>query len=317
MGPAVVVVTGPTATGKTALGVELARLYNGEVISADSMQLYRGMDIGTATPDAEEMRGVPHHLLSCVDPREEYSVSRFVEDAAACVEDIAGRGRLPFLVGGTGLYIDSLLSGRDFLGGDPAVRAAYAARYDAEGGEALLRELAEIDPESAARLHPNDKKRVVRALEVWRVTGKTITEHDRESRLREPPYRACRIALSFADRAELYRRIDARVERMFERGLVEEVRALLASGVPETATALQAIGYKEVLAALRGDCSEAEAKEEIQRASRRYAKRQLSWLSGREDVNWILWEKEPDLSWACQLSTAFMVKYGIIDADRH
>lgn len=317
MGPAVVVVTGPTATGKTALGVELARLFNGEVISADSMQLYRGMDIGTATPDAEEMRGVPHHLLSCVDPREDYSVSRFVEDAAACIRDVAGRGRLPFLVGGTGLYIDSLLSGRDFLGGDPAVRAAYAGRYDAEGGEALLRELAEIDPESAARLHPNDKKRVVRALEVWRVTGKTITEHDRESRLREPPYRACRIALSFADRAELYRRIDARVERMFERGLVEEVRSLLASGVPETATALQAIGYKEVLAALRGDCSEAEAKEEIQKASRRYAKRQLSWLSGREDVNWILWEKEPDLSWACQLSTAFMVKYGIIDADRH
>ncbi len=317
MRPAVVVITGPTATGKTALGVALAKRFGGEVVSADSMQLYRGMDIGTATPDEAEREGVPHHLLSCVDPREEYSVSRYVEDAAACIEDVTARGKLPFLVGGTGLYIDSLLSGRSFLGGDPAVRAALSARYEEEGGEALLRELAEKDPESAARLHPNDKKRVVRALEVLAVTGKTITEHDRLSRLAEPPYRACRIALSFENRADLYERIDRRVERMFELGLVDEVRALLASGVPETATAMQAIGYKEVLAALRGECGMDEAKETIQRASRRYAKRQLSWLSGREDVNWILRKNESDFPWVCQCSTEFMVRYGIITADRH
>ena len=317
MKPAVVVVTGPTATGKTALGVALARRFAGEVVSADSMQLYRGMDVGTATPDEAEMGSVPHHLLSCVDPREDYSVSRYVEDAAACIEDVTARGKLPFLVGGTGLYIDSLLSGRDFLGGDSAVRAALSARYEAEGGEALLRELAVRDPESAARLHPNDKKRVVRALEVLAVTGKTITEHDRLSRLREPPYRVCRIALTFEDRADLYERIDRRVERMFAQGLVDEVRALLAAGVPETATSLQAIGYKEVVAGLRGECTMDEARETIQRSSRRYAKRQLSWLSGREDVNWIRWKKEPDLSWACQVSTEYMVKYGIITADRH
>ncbi len=317
MRPAVVVITGPTATGKTALGVALAKRFGGEVVSADSMQLYRGMDIGTATPDEAEREGVPHHLLSCVDPREEYSVSRYVEDAAACIEDVTARGKLPFLVGGTGLYIDSLLSGRSFLGGDPAVRAALSARYEEEGGEALLRELAEKDPESAARLHPNDKKRVVRALEVLAVTGKTITEHDRLSRLAEPPYRACRIALSFENRADLYERIDRRVERMFEQGLVDEVRALLSAGVPETATSMQAIGYKEVLAALRGECSMDEAKETIQRSSRRYAKRQLSWLSGREDVNWIYWKKEPDLLWGCQVSTEYLGRYGIIKADRH
>lgn len=313
----VVVITGPTATGKTALGIALAKSFGGEVISADSMQLYKHMDIGTATPDDAERDGVPHHMLSVIEPWEDYSVSRYVEDAAACVDDVLARGKLPIIVGGTGLYIDSLLSGRGFMGGDPALREKFSEQYDAEGGEAMLRLLAKVDEESAGRLHANDKKRIVRALEVYHATGKSITQHNIETKSLPPRYKYCRLALTFEDRERLYERIGRRVDIMMEQGLVDEVKALIAMGVDESTTAMQAIGYKEIALALRGQCSMEEAVETVKRESRRYAKRQLSWLSGKADVNWIRWKNSPDLEWARQISTDFMENNGIItEADK-
>lgn len=308
----VVVITGPTATGKTKLGIELAKSFGGEVISADSMQLYKYMDIGTATPDAQEMEGVPHHMLSVIEPWEAYSVSRYVEEAAACVDDVLSRGKLPIIVGGTGLYIDSLLSGRGFMGGSAELREKFSQQYDEIGGEEMMRLLAEVDKDSAERLHANDKKRIVRALEVYHATGKSITQHNIETQSLPPRYEYCKLALTFEDRALLYERIDRRVDIMMDMGLVAEVEKLLAMGVDEKSTAMQAIGYKEIVLALRGECSMAEAVETVKRESRRYAKRQLSWLSGKQDVNWIRWKNQPDMDWARQLSTNFMENNGII-----
>ena len=254
MQPKLVVITGPTASGKTALGVALAQRLGGEVVSADSMQIYRGMDIGTAKPTPEEMQGVPHHMIDIADPAENYSVSRYAAQAAACVDDILARGKLPIVVGGTGLYIDSLIAGRTFADGtaDTALRQELSERYDEIGGEGLLGELRKVDPERAARLHPADKKRIVRAMEVYILTGKTITQHDAETRAVPPRYDAAKIALDFADRQDLYDRIDRRVDAMVRQGLFDEVRALLAAGVPADCTAMQAIGYKELAAAVRG-----------------------------------------------------------------
>ena len=312
MASRVIVLSGPTASGKTALGVLLARQLGGEVVSADSMQIYRRMDVGTAKPTAEEMCGVAHHMIDVAEPEEDYSVARYVEEAAACVEDILARGRLPILVGGTGLYIDSLLSGRTFAGGpvDPALRQELSERYDEIGAKGLLGELRKVDPERAEKLHPADKKRIVRALEVYILTGKTITQHDAETRAVPPRYDAVRIALDYADRAALYDRIDRRVDGMLERGLVDEVRALLDSGVPRDCTAMQAIGYKEIVRALDGACSLDEAAEDIRRESRRYAKRQLTWLR-RGDYHWIRFQKTPDLDAARRDSTEFLALHGV------
>ena len=308
----VVVITGPTATGKTKLGIELAKAFGGEVISADSMQLYKHMDIGTATPDAEEMEGIPHHMLSVIEPWEDYSVSLYVAAAATCVDDVLSRGKLPIIVGGTGLYIDSLLSGRGFMGGSAELREKFSMQYDELGGEGMLRLLAEVDADSAQRLHANDKKRIVRALEVYHATGKSITQHNIETQSLPPRYESCKIALTFEDRALLYDRIDRRVDIMMDMGLVAEVENLLSMGVDEKSTAMQAIGYKEIVLALKGECSMAEAVDTVKRESRRYAKRQLSWLSGKQDVNWIRWKNQPDMDWARQLSTNFMENNGII-----
>lgn len=312
MAKGILVITGPTATGKTALGVLLAKMLGGEVISADAMQLYKGMVIGTAAPTAEETAGVPHHLVGTVEPAESYSVGRYVEEASRIADDILSRGRLPILVGGTNLYIEALLRGTDFAGSDPDVRRELDREYDALGGEEMRKRLAEHDPERAEKLHPNDRKRIVRALEVFRVTGKTITELDRLSRLSPPRYASATVALSFEDREDLYRRIDLRVERMFASGLIEEVRGLLLGGLSDGCTAMQAIGYKEVVSALRGQYSMDEAKALIQQSSRRYAKRQLSWLRGQADVNWRLWKKEPDFPEACLFSTRILENYGIL-----
>ena len=291
-----IVITGPTATGKTALGVELALLLDGEVISADSMQIYRGMDIGTAKPAPEELRGVPHHMLSVADPAECWSVARWAEMAAGIVEDISARGRVPLVVGGTGLYIEALLAGTDFAAppGDSGLRAALGAEYDAIGGEAFRRKLAEADPDRAAKLSPADKKRLVRAMEVWTLTGETITDHDRRTSALPPRFESIRYALTCRDRETLYERIRRRVDEMVARGLFDEVDALLASGVSADATAMQAIGYKEAAAALRGECSRAEAVELIKRASTRYAKRQLTWLRRDPELRWIFREDRPD-----------------------
>ena len=313
MQPKLVVITGPTASGKTALGVALARRFGGEVVSADSMQIYRGMDIGTAKPTPEEMQGVPHHMIDIADPTENYSVSRYAKEAAACVDDILARGNLPIVVGGTGLYIDSLIAGRTFADGtaDTALRQELSERYDEIGGEGLLGELRKVDPERAAKLHPADKKRIVRAMEVYILTGRTITQHDAETRAVPPRYDAAKIALDFAVRQDLYDRIDRRVDIMVQQGLFDEVRALLAAGVPADCTAMQAIGYKEAVAAVQGKAAPQDAVAAIQLASRRYAKRQLTWLRRDQDLFWLRHEKTPDMDRACRLSTQFLSARGI------
>lgn len=313
MQPKLVVITGPTASGKTALGVALAQRLGGEVVSADSMQIYRGMDIGTAKPTPEEMQGVPHHMIDIADPAENYSVSRYAKEAAACVDDILARGKLPIVVGGTGLYIDSLIAGRTFADGtaDTALRQELSERYDEIGGEGLLGELRKVDPERAAKLHPADKKRIVRAMEVYILTGRTITQHDAETRTVPPRYDAAKIALDFADRQDLYDRIDRRVELMVRQGLFDEVRALLAAGVPADCTAMQAIGYKEAVAAVRGEAAPQDAVAAIQLASRRYAKRQLTWLRRDPSIHWFYWKKTRILPDCLAFSTEILHTYGV------
>ena len=306
------VICGPTASGKTALAVALAKGTGGEVVSADSMQIYRRMDIGTAKPTAEEMDGVPHHMLDVADPGEDYSVARYVEEASACVEDILARGRLPIVAGGTGMYIDNLLAGRTFAAFTGKWRQILQDRAAKEGIAALYRELEQVDPQRAARLHLADEKRIIRALEVWHETGETITEHDRRTAALPPRYEAARIGLTFADRADMWARIDRRVDQMMAAGLVEEVEGLLASGVPERCTAMQAIGYKEMAAALREGRPAAEAAEEIKLRSRQYAKRQLTWFRREPSVKWITWEKIPDFSMALQNSTAYLEETGLL-----
>jgi tRNA dimethylallyltransferase len=292
------VIAGPTASGKTALGVEAALAFHGEVVSADSMQIYRGMDIGTAKPSPEERRGVVHHMFDVADPTEKFSAAKYGEMAARCVEDIRSRGKLPIVVGGTGLYIDSLLRGTEYAAapGDTGLRQTLEAEYDSLGGEAFRQKLWAVDPARAELLPPGDKKRLVRAYEVYVLTGQTITWHDEQSRLRPPRYTAVKVALDFRDRADLYDRIDRRAAMMFQQGLVEETQKLLDRGVSMDSTAMQAIGYKETAAYLRGECSLAEAVETVQRKSRQYAKRQLTWFRRDKDIQWIRWEKEPNIS---------------------
>ena len=309
--PKLLVICGPTASGKTALGVALAQALNGEVVSADSMQIYRGMDIGTAKPTREEMEGIPHHMLDVADPAEDYSVARYVHDADACVRDILARGKLPMVVGGTGLYIDNLIAGRDFAPFTGAWRERLQARAREEGLPALHEELRRIDPDRAEKLHPNDEKRILRALEVWYETGETITAHDERTRSLPPKYDALRVCLQFSRREDMWDRIDRRVDLMMEAGLEEEVRDLLLSGVPPTATAMQAIGYKEFAAALRGEEPIAQAVAEVKLRSRQYAKRQLTWFRRTPDIRWLTWENTPDLSLGRQKVTAYMEEFGI------
>ena len=259
MAQRVVCVVGPTASGKTKMGAALAKRFNGEVVSVDSMQIYRGMEIGTAAPTPEEMEGVPHHMIGVADPAESWSVSRFTEEADRCIQDILRRERLPVLVGGTGLYLDALVRGHTFAAGQQggAVRRELQQRLAREGAAALLAELAQVDPETAARLHLRDEKRILRALEVYRETGETISEHDRKSREAPDRYDALYIGLSFQNRQNLRDRIDRRVDAMVAQGLLDEVRQLLDSGLPREATALQAIGFRQFLAVADGTATEA------------------------------------------------------------
>ena len=298
----ILVVCGPTATGKTRLGIELAREFGGEIVSADSMQIYRRMDIGTAKATPTERAAVPHHMLDVAEPEENWSVARYVAEASRCCDDILVRGKLPILVGGTGLYIDSLIAGRDFAenDGDEKLREKLNGEYDRLGAEAMWEKLNAVDPDRAEKLALSDRRRIVRALEVWTLTGKTITEHDEETRRLPPRYEAGRIVLTYADRAALYARIDRRVDEMAKEGLFEEVQALLRSGVPAECTAMQAIGYKEAARALRGKISRAEAIDLIKQASRRYARRQLTWFRRAENALWIEWPGEPDFAWAME-----------------
>lgn len=315
MPPKIAVVVGPTASGKTKLAVELALAHNGEVVSADSMQIYRTLNIGTAKPTVEEMRGVPHHMLDVAEPEEDFSAARYVEMAAACVDDILARGKLPIVAGGTGLYIDSLLSGRTFaaFSAESPLRAQLQERAaKEEGRESLWRELQGIDPEAAARLHPNDEKRVIRALEVWYQTGMTITEHNRLTQAIPPRYEALTLGLAFREREEMWRRIDSRVDEMMEQGLVEEVRGVLARGIPPTCTAMQAIGYKEMVQAVRTGGDVVAAAEEVKLRSRQYAKRQLTWFRRDQTTHWHLWGSEPDFQEALRASTGSMREFGLV-----
>ena len=285
----IICVAGPTASGKTALAIDLAKEWDGEVVSCDSMQIYRRMNIGTAKPTAEEMQGIPHHMIDVADPEEPFSVSRYCAMATPIVEDILSRGRTVILAGGTGLYMDSLIRGGDFAPCPSTGRREELERLaETQGIETLCDMLRRVDPDSAARLHPSDRKRIIRALEVYLETGITITEHDRRTKLAPPKYDPLWLGIDFAERSELYRRIDLRVERMLEAGLIDEIRGLLASGLSPACTAMQAIGYKEFAAALEGKCSMAEATALVQQSSRRYAKRQLTWFRRNSAMQWLI-----------------------------
>lgn len=313
MPPRIVILCGPTATGKTRLGVALAKALGGEVVSADSMQVYRDMAIGTARPDEAEMEGIPHHMMAVADPTENFSVARYVAEATPIVDDILARGKLPLVVGGTGLYIDALRKGQSFSAFDPKSgwRERLQARVKTEGLPTLYTELEGIDPEAAARLHPNDEKRILRALEVWYETGETISAHDRRTKAIPPRYEAAVIALNYKDRAALYARIDQRVDRMMERGLADEVKALLDRGVPPDCTAMQAIGYKELAPAVLSGGDLSAAAEEIKLRSRQYAKRQLTWFRRDPAAHWIELDDPPDFSAVLRDSTEYLRGMGI------
>ena len=281
--PRLIVVGGPTASGKSALAVALCRRLRGEVVSCDSMQLYQGMDIGTATPTPEEMEGVPHHLLSVLQPGTPCSAAAYRNMALPVIEDIVSRGKIPVLCGGTGLYIDALTRPLGFsVQGDEALRR----ELEALPREALHRRLFQVDPESAARLHPNDRRRVVRALEVYQLTGIPLSRHMARDRGRSGDFSGVLFALDWP-RPTLYARIDRRVEQMMEQGLVQEVQRLLAGGLKAGDTAMQAIGYKELAAYFAGEGDLSQAVSAIQQHTRHYAKRQLTWFRRDERVHWL------------------------------
>ena len=286
----ILAVVGSTASGKTALSIALAKALGGEIVSCDSMQLYRRMDIGTAKPTKEEMDGVAHHLLDFAEPDQPFSCAEYVTLAQKAVLEIQSRGKLPIFCGGTGLYLDSVLRGGGFeeTEVDPILRQQLLDFAAANGNHALHERLRAVDPESAEAIHENNVKRVVRALEIFETSGMTKTEADRRSRLIESPYDACVIGLRYEDREILYDRIGRRVEQMLKAGLLEETRSLMEEGVFErNSTAAQAIGYKELLGYLRGEQSLAEATEDLKRATRRYAKRQITWFGAKDYVHWI------------------------------
>ena len=283
----IICIPGPTASGKTALAVELAKELNGEVVSCDSMYVYRRMNIGTAKPTPEEMDGIVHHMIDVAEPDEDFSVSRYCAMAGPIVDDIVARGKTAIITGGTGLYMDSLIRGNDFAPfPSTGVRERLETETDEIGFDAMMEKLRAIDPEAAERI--KDRKRMIRALEVYYETGETITAHNLRTQAIPPKYSPLWLGLDFADREALYRRIDSRVDIMLQRGLLEEIRTLLSEGVPADATAMQAIGYKEFVSALDGRITVEEAADEVKRASRRYAKRQLTWFRRNKSVRWLI-----------------------------
>lgn len=285
----IICVAGPTASGKTAFAVELAKQFNGEVVSCDSMQIYRKMNIGTAKPTYDEMQGIPHHMIDVADPQEDFSVSRYCAMATPIVDDIISRGKTAVIAGGTGLYMDSLIRGNAFAPcPSTGRREELEAQADLEGIEVLMAQLQKIDPETAARLHLSDRKRIIRALEIYLETGETMTAHNLKTQSIPPRYTPLWFGLDFERRSELYQRIDLRVDMMLEQGLVEEIRNLLLAGVPAGCTAMQAIGYKEFVSALQGVGTIGEAADLVRQSSRRYAKRQLTWFRRNKNIHWLI-----------------------------
>ena len=305
--PRVVAVGGPTASGKTALSVALARAFDGEIINADSMQIYKNLDVGTAKPSEEERQGIPHYLLDFLPPETPYSVADFTAAADPLIRDITARGRLPLVVGGTGLYITSLLSGMAFAPEktDPAIRAQLQARADTEGGAALYAELQRIDPDYAAQVHPNNLPRVIRALELFEATGRRMSDQRREARPAEAPYHALCLCLTCRDRAVLYSRIDRRVDEMVENGVLDEARQVYDHR-DAYRTAAQAIGYKEFFPYFEGTANLTECTERLKQATRNYAKRQLTWFRRQNDAVWLYLDEEDVTEHACTLVRAFL-----------
>lgn len=305
--PRVIAIGGPTATGKTALSVALAQRFGGEILSADSMQIYRGLDIGTAKVTPEEQQGIPHHLVDIRDPEELFSVADFVALAQQIIADLDRRGKLAIVAGGTGLYITSLLNGMTFAPEktDPALRTALQQRAEREGAEALYEELRTVDPAYAAMVHPNNLPRVIRALELYRATGRRMSEQRQQARAVQPPYRALCLCLTCRDRSVLYRRIDERVDRMVRQGILEEAK-LVYDHRESYKTAAQAIGYKEFFPYFEGTASVNDCANRLKQASRNYAKRQLTWFRHQNEAVWLYLDEEDVLQRAICKVTEFL-----------
>ena len=303
----VIAVGGPTASGKTALSVGLAKAFGGEIINADSMQIYKNLDVGTAKPSIEERQGVPHYLLDFLPPETPYSVADFTAAADPLIQEITARGKLPLVVGGTGLYITSLLNGMAFAPEktDPAIRARLQERAEAEGGAALYAELQSIDPDYAAQVHPNNLPRVIRALELYAATGRRMSEERVNARPAEPPYRSLCLCLTCRDRAVLYDRIERRVNLMVENGVLAEAKQVYDHR-DTYRTAAQAIGYKEFFPYFEGTGSLDECTARLKQATRNYAKRQLTWFRRQNDAVWLYIDEENVLDRACELVWEFL-----------
>lgn len=293
----IVIIAGPTASGKTLISIELAKRINGEIVSADSMQIYKHMDIGSAKPTLEEMQGISHHMIDIIDPSEEFSVALYRKMAGECIDDIIKRGKLPIVVGGTGLYINSLTYPLNFTNtaNDKEYRLYLQDLALKYGGEYIHNMLKEVDIESANRLHPNDIKRIIRALEVYKNTGKTMSEYQKESKMMDIEYNIAYIGL-YMDRQKLYDRINKRVDEMFEKGLVEEVKRLKEMGYNKNMTSMQGIGYKEVFDYLDGLYTLDEVKDIIKQSTRHYAKRQLTWFRREDRIYWVDLDKFNDVN---------------------
>lgn len=305
--PRVVAVGGPTASGKTALSVALAKAFDGEIINADSMQIYKNLDVGTAKPTTQEQQGIPHHLLGFLPPETPFSVADFTAAADPLVREISARGKLPLVVGGTGLYITSLLNGVAFAPEklDPAIRARLQAQAEAEGSAALYAKLQAVDPDYAAQVHPNNLPRVIRALELFEATGRKMSEERVNARAAEPPYRALCLCLTCRDRAALYDRIGRRVDLMVENGVLDEARQVYDHR-DSYRTAAQAIGYKEFFPYFEGTASLDDCTERLKQATRNYAKRQLTWFRRQNDAVWLYLDEENVVDHACALVRAFL-----------
>lgn len=305
--PRMVAIGGPTATGKTALSVALAKEFGGEVVNADSMQIYRGLDIGTAKPTAEERQGIPHHLMDFLPPEAPYSVADFTAAAAPLIEQLNSAGKLPIVTGGTGLYITSLMKGTAFAPEktDPAIRARLQTEADEQGSAALYARLQQIDPAYAEKLHPNNLPRVIRALELFEATGRRMSEQQRAALAAEPPYRSLCICLTCRDRTELYRRIDRRVDSMLQNGVLEEAK-LVYDNRETYRTAAQAIGYKEFFPYFAGEMPLNDCTNRLKQATRNYAKRQLTWFRHQANGVWLYVDEEPPAPRAAELVRQFL-----------